>query len=194
MTKSKRTEEKVTPTVEERQETNSMLTDIITSASKDAQEMLQGTQREVREVTYDYDNPLSIPEELEKRMEGEGYGLRWLRFKIEGNTDVKNITKRVRQGYSLVTRGEAKELSAGLAGMSDDEFVVVDDSVLAKIPLERQKELKGQLGSRASRQEEGIRAEFREQARKNRINLNDFDDRSASSVTGGSKRRTFADG
>jgi hypothetical protein len=93
-----------------------------------------------KKVQYTPPEMLEIPEEVRGRFDKEGFRLRWIRFKLAGEEDYKNIGVREREGYVLVKPEEVPEM----AGATDEyasikrekSFVTIGDVALAKIPAE----------------------------------------------------------
>ena len=56
------------------------------SPMQEKQKMLKDAMRSMRDITYNTENPLEIPVELQERMAAEGYRLRWIRAMINGQT------------------------------------------------------------------------------------------------------------
>ena len=67
--------------------------------------------------------------------------------------------------------------------MSEDNHVILDDSALAKISLERLGENRQRIEGKNKQQEEMVR---------NDLDSKDYENRSYSSVTGGGTRKNFA--
>jgi hypothetical protein len=85
---------------------------------------------------------LDIPEHIRERFrrEGEGFELRWVRYKEgkNGSDDLANVSKKQRLGYEFVKCSEVPEFSAGLRPVSHKTFgdlITVDDLALAKLPV-----------------------------------------------------------
>lgn len=82
-----------------------------------------------------------IPEEFRDEMKAKGFHLRWIRFKLNGEADIKNIQKRVREGFMLVKADEVAsymphiEILPKFGRLDETDLVVDGDLALAKIPL-----------------------------------------------------------
>ena len=78
---------------------------------------------------------LYIPPEVKQRFLQEGMTLSWVRVKLEGEEDYKNIGKKSREGYVFVTSEEVPEMVDGLSEENvgrHKNILVVGDVALAK--------------------------------------------------------------
>jgi len=126
-----------------------------------------------RFASYEAPRQLDIPNEVEEQFEADGYALKWIRIvdpKTNG-VDLKNISKRQRQGYEPVTHAELKSLEfqgiSELFGRGSDsktkDYVVINDVALFKITLELQDERRQWIENESWRQINDLRRSFGEQ-------------------------------
>lgn len=125
-----------------------------------SQEMLQGMLRDVRPITYEHESPLSLPVELEERMKGEGFELRWIRYSVDGKPDVDSIRKRRSEGYVFLTAGDVPEIADLYSGLdstaSENELILRNDVALAKIEIRTANAIRERKRARVSNDMEKI--------------------------------------
>lgn len=121
-------------------------------------------------ASYEAPRQLAIPNEVEERFEADGYALKWVRI-VDPKTngiDLKNISKRQRQGYEPVTHSEIKSLDfqgvSELFGRGTDtktkDYIVINDVALFKIPLEAQLERQQWIENESWRQINDLNRSF----------------------------------
>ena len=101
------------------------------------------TQHRSREETarareWKEPNELEVPPNLVKRLEGEGFGTRWVRIMLEGKPDPVNVMTRMREGYEFVRKDQAPEWpdAPSVDYGSHGNIIVIGDLALAKLPLD----------------------------------------------------------
>ena len=151
------------------------------------QDALRTAVRTKREITYNTKNPLEIPVEVAEKFAAEGFKLRWNRVTVHGQTDHKQLNKRLNQGFSLLMRSEIPEMGNLINGLdssaSDEDFILLGDLALMKISLENAENASDYSRSRAVRQDEAIRSDHHKKS---------VVDGSQSKTTGGGQKRNFA--
>lgn len=96
-------------------------------------------KEESRAVQYDYKPPssLDIPEEVAEIFDKLGFHLRWVRFMINGQEDVQNVTKRLREGYTFINKidipDHVKDWFESNKIRTYNQAICVGDLALAKI-------------------------------------------------------------
>jgi len=143
-----------------------------TTKLQSKQSTLKNVRDNMRDITYDSDDMLAIPEDTRLRMESEGFELRWIRARVSGETYIRNLRKRNNQGYTWVTIDEVPEMTGGLSGVangpSEDDLVIIDDLILAKISIERADNIRNKNVYEAQKQDEAIRVSLSEKEIHNR--------------------------
>ena len=90
-------------------------------------------------ATEERRKPWSPPSQLDAPPCPDGYKQRWLRLRVNGADDTKNINARLREGWELVRADEHTEgvYSAYNGGIKAYEGVIsVGDLLLARMPVE----------------------------------------------------------
>lgn len=106
---------------------------------------------------------LYIPEEVRKRFreEGEGFELRWVRFREgkNGTDDLANVNRKGQLGYTFVKAHEVPELSGGMRPVSHGTFgdlITIDELALAKLPIEDAEAYREALATKVDNASQGI--------------------------------------
>lgn len=108
------------------------------------------------------ESELDLPPDIVESFEGQGYSLRWIRILINnGAEDIKNIGRRLRQGYTFVTFDELPEeykqyYSSTKLSKFNSEVIAFGDVALAKIPTKFKVESQRRGEQRAIDQESAI--------------------------------------
>ena len=107
------------------------------------------------------DSELTLPPEVQETFENQGYSLRWIRIFLSGQEDVKNIGRRLRQGYTFVAFDElpteyVNYYSHTKLSRFDTEVIAIGDVALAKIPTKFKLESQRKSEQRAISQEEAV--------------------------------------
>ena len=130
--------------------------------------------KEIKPSFASYETPrqLDIPNEVAERFEADGYVLKWVRVvdAKTGGVDLKQISKRTRQGYSPVTHAEIKSLEfqgvSELFGRGGDprtkDYLCIGDLALFKVPLEVQEQRNQWIENESWRQINDLRRSFGE--------------------------------
>ena len=108
--------------------------------SRSSQDRDHQTREEV--YTFEEEDALAIPQEVEDRFKNQGMTLRWIRIHIRGVDDYQNVGKRQRDGWVFVTPDEVPELSSTSIVMETGRYagtVVRGEVALAKMPAGRAK-------------------------------------------------------
>ena len=107
------------------------------------------------------DSELTLPPDVQASFEDQGYSLRWIRIYLNGQEDIKNIGRRLRQGYTFVTFTElppeyTNYYSHTKLQRFDTEVVTIGDVALAKIPTKLKIESQRRSEQRAIDQEDAV--------------------------------------
>jgi hypothetical protein len=107
-------------------------------------------------------NPASLLPDPEPM---DGFVFKWVRKSVLGDTDVMNMSRRRREGYSIVTKAE----QPSLADLSDStEHIEVGGLVLCKLPKERAEARRRHFDNLARQQLDGLSGNFRREAGEDR--------------------------
>ena len=104
--------------------------------SRNAQ-VRENQTRDNEEYTFEEEDYLAIPEEVQERFLNQGMVLRWIRIQLRGADDYQNVGKRMRDGWVFVTPDEVPELSISSIVKEGGRYagtVVRGDVALAKMP------------------------------------------------------------
>ena len=132
--------------------------------------------------------PWQPPSQLDAPPCPDGYKQRWLRLRVNGADDTKNINARLREGWELVRADEHTEgvYSAYNGGIKAYEGVIsVGDLLLARMPVETVNERNDYFKKKINQQTEAWEQDpLREQHPSMPINV----DRQSKVTFGGPKK------
>jgi len=117
-----------------------------------------------RKTVYTPPNLLGIPDALKAWARSNGMHLRWVRWQIEGQDDVRNLTKRKNEGYTLVKESEIPEhirgeMDVGRTGRSEG-ILINGDVALAQVPVELAEARREYYEEQHNMQEEALNADL----------------------------------
>ena len=139
-------------------------------------------------ATEERRKPWSPPSQLDAPPCPDGYKQRWLRLRVNGADDTKNISARLREGWELVSADEHTEgvYSAYNGGIKAYEGVIsVGDLLLARMPVETVNERNDYFKKKINQQTEAWEQDpLREQHPSMPINV----DRQSKVTFGGPKK------
>jgi len=139
-------------------------------------------------VTEECRKPWAPPSQLDAPPCPDGYKQRWLRLRVNGADDTKNINARLREGWELVRADEHTEgvYSAYNGGIKAYEGVIsVGDLLLARMPVETVNERNDYFKKKINQQTEAWEQDpLREQHPSMPINV----DRQSKVTFGGPKK------
>ena len=139
-------------------------------------------------VTEERRKPWAPPSQLDAPPCHDGYKQRWLRLRVNGADDTKNINARLREGWELVRADEHTEgvYSAYNGGIKAYEGVIsVGDLLLARMPVETVNERNDYFKKKINQQTEAWEQDpLREQHPSMPINV----DRQSKVTFGGPKK------
>jgi hypothetical protein len=150
-------------------------------------------ERTPKKVTYTPPDQFEIPDEVRARFKRDGYALRWVRVLIDGQEDLQNIAKRMKEHYTFVPKAEAPEimnldnriLKVGRDDLS--ELIIIGDLALAKQPSAWAQARRDYYDQKARNQEEGINNQLRQDVKNTKL-----DDESRTNVYKGRRPAHFA--
>ena len=137
-----------------------------------------------RITTYKYTSDLEIPEELQKTLAMDGMQARWIRVKLNGQDDVKNIGRKVREGWEFLHPDEVPDMFLHAIEVQDvgrqNGLITIGDLALAKHNLEYIADRKAKIFERSKALDMGVRSEIDRQ-KNNRLTPLDWDKSSSRS-------------
>lgn len=147
--------------------------------------------RKESKVVYTPPNVTEIDPIIEEHFANEGAKLRWVRWQLNGREDVKNLTRKKREGWSLVTADElpegfAADFEIGQDGRTEG-IIINGDVALAKIPVEMAEARKEYYEGNAVAQEEAVNLQLQRNSSREMPILNE----SRSKATTGRKPADF---
>lgn len=102
--------------------------------------------RPARKKTYERIIETDIPQHVLALFAKDGYALRWIRHRLDGEDDLRNLSRREREGYEFVTADELPEdFLASVRiydGKSRQGLVTSGDTCLVKVDMELQQSRK----------------------------------------------------
>ena len=139
-------------------------------------------------VTEERRKPWAPPSQLDAPPCPDGYKQRWLRLRVNGADDTKNINARLREGWELVRADEHdKSLYSAYNGSikAYEGVISVGDLLLARMPVETVNERNDYFKKKINQQTEAWEQDpLREQHPSMPINV----DRQSKVTFGGTKK------
>lgn len=111
---------------------------------------------EAREMNW------SPPSNLPEPNPEEGYRFKWVRRSVVGATDPTNVSKKMREGWEPVSRGEHPELALHAEGETDE--IVVGGLVLCKMPERMAEQRNDHYRQQAQRQSEAVDSRYQNES------------------------------
>jgi hypothetical protein len=150
---------------------------------------------ELRDSKYEPFRPRGVqevPAALRKKLELDGYHLRWGRITIQGEVDSENLAELAHKGFEPVYAHEVPENILNLIKVSDvagfKGLIVSKDSALFKLPKERRDEIRAYFSEIADSQLRGVHQQIRQNAAIHGLDVKLMDE-SKSEVAYGEKAR-----
>jgi hypothetical protein len=130
-------------------------------------EMTPDQVREAKDYTYTPQGHLEIPDEVSNEFKNKGFGLRWVRYMLEGGIDTRNWTKQAREGWTPVNPSEVASNQVKYMGIENQDqlgdVIAKGDLILCKNEMYKIKARQEYFENKASEQIEGVNERLRDQ-------------------------------